>query len=205
MSDGNVETARRYVPWSSKWRSAGPSVASSIDGVRPSITIRTTGFVARRSVTGKDAQARVLIGGAAARSQPDGRKEDSLQVPGDRDEREPGGDKRAEEHEHGKAEASPTASQRTGHERRDTERTGNAADGTGHGLGPVEDAEADRRAGDRRYDSCKRPAKEDPRRRDAESSAETGEHANPVPASHRIECTPGKSATPTGLAFKARW
>src|SRR4029077_2464797 len=31
--------------------------------------------------------------------------------------------------------------------------------------------------------------------RDAESSAETGEHANPVPAAHTIECTPGSPRT----------
>ena len=43
-------------------------MASSIDGVSPSITIRTTGFAVPRrlSITGEDAQARVAVGAAAA-------------------------------------------------------------------------------------------------------------------------------------------
>ncbi len=44
VSDGNVEAARRYSPCSARKRSAGASALSNIDGVRPSITTRTTGF-----------------------------------------------------------------------------------------------------------------------------------------------------------------
>ncbi len=44
VSDGNVDAARAYVPCSSRYRKAGVSAASNIDGVRPSMTIRTTGF-----------------------------------------------------------------------------------------------------------------------------------------------------------------
>ena len=44
VSDGKVDVARRYVPCSARNLIAGVSAASNIDGVRPSMTTRTTGF-----------------------------------------------------------------------------------------------------------------------------------------------------------------
>ena len=49
VSDGNVVTARRYSPLAIRKRSAGTSslstACSSMAGVRPSMTIRTSFFV----------------------------------------------------------------------------------------------------------------------------------------------------------------
>ena len=44
VSDGNVEAARRTPVLERGNRKAGVSAASNIDGVRPSMTIRMTGF-----------------------------------------------------------------------------------------------------------------------------------------------------------------
>jgi hypothetical protein len=51
VSDGNVDAARRYSPCGACNRSAGDSAATNTEGVRPSMTTRTTGFVP--SVLGK--------------------------------------------------------------------------------------------------------------------------------------------------------
>ena len=63
VSDGNVDVARRYVPVLGEEASAGrSSAASNIDGVRPSMTTRTTLGPQSR---GERAQPCVAVGGAA--------------------------------------------------------------------------------------------------------------------------------------------
>src|SRR3954447_3919546 len=85
VSDGKTEAARRYSPCSARKRIAGVSAASNIDGVRPSITITTTGLVFC-----KGAQARVLVGRAAAQPSAEQRHRERLEESEDRDEGERG-------------------------------------------------------------------------------------------------------------------
>src|SRR6186713_3346106 len=89
VSDGKVEIARRYRPCSASSPSDGAtprsSVSSSIDGVRPSITIRISFLVA-----GKAAQAGVPVGLGAAEPRGEDRHSEHLEVAGAGDERETG-------------------------------------------------------------------------------------------------------------------
>src|SRR6476659_10368289 len=87
VSDGKTEAERRYSPWSARKRIAGVSAASHIDGVRPSITITTTGF--GPLVLGKGAQARVLVGRAPAQARAEHRHGNRLEVADHRHERQP--------------------------------------------------------------------------------------------------------------------
>ncbi len=102
------------VPWSSRKRSAGASVASSIDGVRPSITIRTTGL---GLVTCEGAKPGVPLGLSAAEPQPERRQGDRLEVADHRDEGERGGEQRREADEHRQAEPGPASPERPGDDR----------------------------------------------------------------------------------------
>ena len=57
VSDGNVDTARRYSPCSARNRSAGVSAASNTDGVSPSTMTRTTGFGSPQSLASERSPA----------------------------------------------------------------------------------------------------------------------------------------------------
>src|SRR3954453_2501871 len=83
VSDGKVDAARRYSPWSARKRSAGVSAASNIDGVRPSMTTRMTGLV-----LGKGAQPGVPVGRAAAEAPAENEHGDRFEVADDRHEGE---------------------------------------------------------------------------------------------------------------------
>ena len=94
VSEGKTEAARRYSPCSARKRIAGVSAASNIDGVRPSITITTTGFGTRPLVLCERAQAGVPVRRAAAQAQAEHGHRDRLEVADDGHERERGDDER---------------------------------------------------------------------------------------------------------------
>src|SRR5581483_11327484 len=125
VSDGNVDTARRYSPCSARNRSAGVSAASNIDGVNPSMTTRTTGLV-----LGKGTEAGVPLGRAPAQPQPEERDGRRLEVPDDRCEREGGPDERGQGEQRGGPPARAAAAERAAHERRRAERAARGPDRT---------------------------------------------------------------------------
>src|SRR4051812_29267792 len=138
VSDGNVDAARRYSPCSARKRSAGVSAASNIDGVRPSMTIRTTGLVAR-----KRAEAGVPVGRAAAKSQTERRHRDCLEVPDHGDERERGDEERCKSEQCRRPPTRAAPPQCAADERRGAERAARATDGAADGFGDAADQEAD--------------------------------------------------------------
>src|SRR4029077_14243167 len=83
VSDGKVDVARRYVPCSARNLIAGVSAASNIDGVRPSMTTRTTGF--------NRARGRAALRGCRVTGGADVRRAEALRAP-------PGGRGRARTH-----------------------------------------------------------------------------------------------------------
>src|SRR5438445_8982374 len=88
VSEGNVVTARPYVPCSARNVNAGvrlsPTAASNIDGVRPSMTMRTN------LVAGKKAQSCETLGRASAQARGKRRHDGGFQVADSRDPRERG-------------------------------------------------------------------------------------------------------------------
>ena len=148
---------------------------------------------APRSVTGEGAQARVLLGCAAPRPQADAGQEDRLDVPEDRDEREPGREERARRARtrpgRGASRRGAALRSRAGKcRRRRRPRRPLPPSASSHWKTPKPIAAAD----GRRQDGGELPAQQDARRRDAERGAETCEHTDPVPAAHGTECTPGR-------------
>src|SRR5579884_168139 len=135
VSDGNVEAARRYSPCSARKRSAGVSAASNIDGVRPSMTIRTT------LVLGKGAQAGVPLGRAAAQPEAEQRDGRGLEVAEGRDERERRADQRRQREQGRGAAARAPAAKRTADERRRPDRAADGADRAAGSLVPVPERE----------------------------------------------------------------
>src|SRR4051812_37226853 len=123
VSDGNVDAARRYWPCSARKRRAGVSAASNIDGVSPSITIRTTGLV-----LGKGAQPGVPIGRAAAEAPADQRHSECLEVADDGHERERGSDERCAGEQRCRSTSRAAAAKRSGDERRCTDGTAQRTD-----------------------------------------------------------------------------
>src|SRR3954469_13642560 len=87
VSEGNVVTARRYEPASASAESVGaersPTASSKVDGVRPSMTMRTALRLLR-----KRAQAGVLLPGALPRAHADHGNRDRFDEADDRDERQ---------------------------------------------------------------------------------------------------------------------
>src|SRR6266536_6047283 len=85
VSDGNVVTARRYSPASASRASVGaersPTALSNIDGVRPSMMIRTV-------LLGKRAEAGVLLPGPLTCAERERRNRDRLDEADERDQRE---------------------------------------------------------------------------------------------------------------------
>src|SRR5262249_19414609 len=115
VSDGNVETARRKSPLSSRKRSVGASVASSIDGVSPSIRIRMACLAtvdAATLIAGERAQARMPLGLAAAKAAAERGQRRCLEIPEDGHERERRGDQRREADEQRGAPPRAAAAQR---------------------------------------------------------------------------------------------
>ena len=123
VSDGKVEAARRYSPCSARKRSAGASALSNIDGVRPSMTTRTTGFGAGNSVPRERAQPRVRVGRAPAQPAPESRHGERLEV-ADARGRTRAQRRRARRGRAGSSRpaARAAAAQRAGDERRRAER-----------------------------------------------------------------------------------
>src|SRR6266536_3934629 len=161
VSEGKVETPRRYEPCSSRKRSAGVSAASNIDGVRPSITIRTTGF--RLSVTGQRAQPGVPLGLARAQPQAERGQDDGLDVADERHEGERRGPECASSDQRREAAARAAAPERAAHDRRRAEPARDPADEAADRLVPVLDEEADPDAGRGREQRREEPARQDPR------------------------------------------
>ena len=190
VSDGNVVTARRYSPCSIRNASAGTSrlstASSSIAGVRPSMTIRTS-FLARPAlVAGERAEARVPLPCRAGAAHPERRHRDRLDVSEDRDEREQG-----DEHPRRAARRSParpTAAERSANDLGRADRSEQAA----QTAPPIASSTSARSEADR--DSVARAAREPrgrpssrprPPRRDPDRDPEPREQPDRVPAAHR--------------------
>src|SRR6266508_3988639 len=79
VSEGNVVTDRRYLPFSIRKARAGTAprstASSSIPGVRPSMTMRTSFGAGTWSVPGEGAQTRVALRAPAAQPHPESRDE----------------------------------------------------------------------------------------------------------------------------------
>src|SRR5580765_8754566 len=174
VSDGNVVTARRYVPASASRASVGAerssTALSNTDGVRPSMTMRTAPLL------GKRAEAGVLLSGALTCAQRERGDRNRLEEADERDQPERkhadgcgdeqnGGSRRGAAAAHGAAreDTCAVAAERAGH-------------GTGDRGLPVEHEPRENAARNER-DQCRgersssRPG-EQPRGRDAERRAD---------------------------------
>src|SRR6188508_565385 len=118
VRDGKVVTARRYSPSFIRKRSAGVSsvstARSSMAGVRPSMTIRTS-FLPMALVLGERAEARVALARALAQPHSQRGQGDGFDVPDDRDERERSDDDGAQEDEQRSSEPRSSTAQRAAH------------------------------------------------------------------------------------------
>ena len=145
VNDGNAVTARRYSPASASSDSVGaersPTAVSNIDGVNPSMTLRTTVF-------GKRPEAGVLLAAAPAGAERKRRNRNRFQEADDGDQRECEHDHRATGEEHGRSRGSAAASHAAACEGAGTETAQRAAEGTCDARLPIEDEPADERAGD---------------------------------------------------------
>src|SRR4051794_29198802 len=140
VSEGKVEVERRYVPCSRRNRSAGVSAASSVVGVRPSITTRTTGFGgATGSVPGERAEPCVAVGRARPQPQAERRYGHGLEVAQHRDERE----HRESEGDTADDQREPAARSATakgaGDDGRGTSGPGDTADGGADAFRPADE------------------------------------------------------------------
>ena len=150
VSDGKVETPRRYVPFAARNESAGAlpvsTASSKTAGVSPSTTTRISFLRSANSVAGQAAQAGVALalataGPGAERGQPDG-----LEEADDGNQRERSEQERSEAHEDGRAATRSSAPERPDDQRRDGRSTEGSADPAGDCLVPAADRIADRRA-----------------------------------------------------------
>src|SRR5919204_3424129 len=143
VSEGNTETPRAYVPFSSRKRRAGTrsvsTAASSTDGGRPSMTIRISFFL----VFGKGAQPRVALAGATAYTGCERGECKRFDVADERNERERGNTyARGADERCGSAACAPAA-QRALHDRPCAHASCGAADRAAENLVPVADGERD--------------------------------------------------------------
>src|SRR3954452_2229797 len=187
VSDGNVDTARAYLPCSARNDNAGarPSstAASKTDGVSPSITIRMAFLVAR-----KRAQPCIALGCTAAQARREGRHQCRLEVARDRDPRDRRKCERRESEEHRHPEARAAAAHRPRRELRRADRAEHAADAAAERLVPLSEREADRDADPCREHECGRQrdprAGEDRPQQHADRNAQSRAHADPIPGAH---------------------
>ena len=193
------------VPWSSRKRSAGASVASSIDGVRPSITIRTTGLAAGPShVRGCEAR-RSRSGVSAAQPQPERGQRDRLEVADHGHEGERGGEQRREPDEQREAAAGAASPERAGDDGRPPNAPASPPRGPPTASYQLEDDEADRRTGHRRRARPRRSSAERCRRQDAEGHADADD--TPIQYQAPIPVSVPRASSPFGrrpLATPAR-
>src|SRR3954462_11083547 len=141
VSDGNVETARAYWPRSASAVNAGirrsPTAPSSIDGVKPSMTMRTA------LVAGKGSQPGVSLGRAPAQARGECGDDRCLEI-SDR-----GNPRERREHDRGKAderrrsEPRPSATQGPGDELCGPERSEHAACCSADRFVPLADPQPD--------------------------------------------------------------
>src|SRR6476659_2578581 len=199
VNDGKTEAARRYSPWSARKRIAGVSAASNIDGVRPSITITTTGFGISPLVLCERAQAGMPVRRAASQAQAEHRHRDRLEVADDGHECERGDDERREPEQRRGPSARPAAAERAGDERRRAERAADRADDPTDGLVPLPERETDRGRDDGGDDERDRRAAQHSGGGNPERRAQADEDPDRVPVAHRAP-----SVAPP-LATAARW
>jgi Thioredoxin len=160
----------------------GVSVASSIDGVRPSITIRITGFA---SVTRQRSETGVSLRLAPAQSQRERGQHDRFEIAEHRNEGEPGRHHRGKRDQRRRpaSRAAPPQSPRDNDRR--AERAKEATDRSCNRLVPVEAGEADPDCDGGCADRSGDKAGEKPGCEDPDCDAETGQKPDRVPAAHR--------------------
>src|SRR5262245_24807488 len=136
VSDGNAVTARRYSPASASSDSVGaersPTALSNIDGVSPSMTMRTALF-------GKRPEAGVLLPAPPARAERKRRNRDCFEEADDRDQCEREHHHRSACEQHGRSRGSPAASYSAACEDTGPETAEHSAEGAGDARLPVED------------------------------------------------------------------
>src|SRR3954453_4401253 len=189
VSDGNVVTARRYEPASASAESVGaersPTAFSKVDGVRPSMMMRTALRLLR-----KRAQAGVLLARALPGAQADHRDRDRFDEADDGDERQ--GEREDGDHAEDRRRASGCAAapDRAARERSGAEAAEHAGDRPGRTGLPVEEEPADEPAADEcdrgRQDRCARGAREGPRRSEAQGDADPGADADQPKLVHEV-------------------
>src|SRR6266540_3312685 len=195
VSEGNVVSALRYSPCSARKRSAGMScrstAASKTAGVRPSMTIRTS-LRESTSVAGERTQAGVALPAPAPHAGSESRQDDRLHVPDARHEgqrRERSGAKSDEE---ACRRARAASAQRTPHELERSRGPEQPSDASARSLLRVREDDSERNADRGGQEGCREarsPAGESSCGDDPERDPEAREDADPVPVSHRSQCS----------------
>src|SRR5205823_2779893 len=132
VSDGKVETPRRYVPFAARNESAGAlpvsTASSKTAGVSPSTTTRISFLRSANSIAGQAAQAGVALVVAPARPGAERGEPDRLEEADDGDQRERGHQERGEADENGCAPAGSSPPESPGDERCHDNGTESSAD-----------------------------------------------------------------------------
>src|SRR3954451_15219029 len=146
VSDGNVESARRYSPASASRASqgvrSGVTASSNVSARRPSITTRIS-FCANASVPGEDPEPGVAGARAGADPSREHQEDERLEVADDRHEREQRHHDRRCDEEDCEPAARPAAPERAARDRRRAEAAEEAADRARDRLARAPHAEAD--------------------------------------------------------------